>query len=158
VRLQLNDCGATVPAGHRIRLALSTSYWPMIWPAPEAATVTVLGGTFDLPVRAARREDATLPPLPGPQTAMPASRPDVETAVEGKYALDIRDDDPLAAVAEMRRGETKRRGDWHVRFETSMRLSCTRDAFLLRATLAAHEADAEVCRRQWTLRIPRDLA
>jgi predicted acyl esterase len=39
VRLQLNDCGATFPAGHRIRLALSTTYWPMVWPAPHDATV-----------------------------------------------------------------------------------------------------------------------
>ena len=37
VRLQLNDCGATFPAGHRIRLALSTAYWPMVWPAPHDA-------------------------------------------------------------------------------------------------------------------------
>ena len=43
VRLQLNDCGATFPAGHRIRLALSTAYWPMVWPAPHDATVTILG-------------------------------------------------------------------------------------------------------------------
>src|SRR4029077_13273601 len=35
VRIQLNDAGAVFPPGHRIRLALSTSYWPMIWPAPE---------------------------------------------------------------------------------------------------------------------------
>ena len=28
-------CGAVFPAGHRIRLALSTTYWPMIWPAPR---------------------------------------------------------------------------------------------------------------------------
>ena len=34
VRIQLNDAGAVFPAGHRIRVALSTTYWPMIWPAP----------------------------------------------------------------------------------------------------------------------------
>ena len=37
VRIQLNDAGAVFPAGHRIRVALSTTYWPMIWPAPEKA-------------------------------------------------------------------------------------------------------------------------
>jgi len=39
----LTNVGTTFPAGHRIRLALSTAYWPMIWPAPEKATVTVFG-------------------------------------------------------------------------------------------------------------------
>ncbi|MFE7564174.1 CocE/NonD family hydrolase [Kitasatospora sp. NPDC057500] len=27
--------GATVPTGHRLRLALSCTYWPWIWPGPE---------------------------------------------------------------------------------------------------------------------------
>ena len=53
-------CSSTMPArcfpaGHRIRLALSTTYWPMVWPAPETATVTIFGGTLDLPVRPAQR-------------------------------------------------------------------------------------------------------
>ena len=35
-------CSSTIaarrfPAGHRIRLALSTAYWPMVWPAPHDA-------------------------------------------------------------------------------------------------------------------------
>jgi hypothetical protein len=30
-----------VLAGHRLRLALSTSYWPIVWPAPEAAEITL---------------------------------------------------------------------------------------------------------------------
>src|SRR5262249_30687515 len=48
VRIQLNDAGSAVPAGHRVRLALSTAYWPMIWPSPEKATLTIFGGTLDL--------------------------------------------------------------------------------------------------------------
>lgn len=169
VRIQLNDCGASLPAGHRVRLGLSTTYWPMIWPAPEVATVTIVAGTLDLPVRPARREDAMLPVLPPPHTATPdpptRPRPGVmrldrlglEIESEGKYALDLRDDDPLAASAAMQFAATKRRGDWQVRFETSMRLYCTKDAFELRATLGAQEGEAEICRRHWTLRIPRNL-
>src|SRR5215475_11009186 len=41
VRIQLNDAGSTFPAGHRIRLALSTAYWPVIWPSPEKATLLI---------------------------------------------------------------------------------------------------------------------
>ena len=158
VRLKLNDCGATLPAGHRIRLALSTTYWPMIWPAPHDATVTILDGTLDLPARSPLPEDAALPPLPMPETAPPAADTlGFELGGEGKYDLDIRDDDPLSAVAEMRKVQTKRRGDWQVRFETWLRMSCTRETFRLQASLRASEADQEVCHREWDTVIPRDL-
>ena len=52
VRLDLPEVGWTFAKGHRIRLALSTSYWPIVWPAPEPVTMTVFTGasTFSLPV------------------------------------------------------------------------------------------------------------
>jgi uncharacterized protein len=168
VRIQLNDAGAVFPTGHRIRLALSTTYWPMIWPSPEKATLTIFGGTLDLPVRPTRAADA-LPPLPGAETATPERptvvRPGVvridrlglEVATAGKFAFDIRDDDPLSATAEMHRSETLSREGWQVRIESQMRLSCTREAFLLRATLRAWEGTREVCHREWDRSIPRDL-
>jgi uncharacterized protein len=169
IRIQLNDAGVVFPAGHRIRLALSTTYWPMIWPAPEVATLTVFGGALDLPVRPAQAADAALPPLPGSETATP-ERPTVirpglvridrlglELDTEGKFAFDITDDDPLSATAEMRRTETIQRDGWQVRIETRMRLSCTRDAFLLQASLRAWEGATEVCHREWDRSIPRDL-
>lgn len=158
VHLKLNDCGATFPIGHRIRMALSTTYWPMIWPAPHEATVTIHGGMLDLPARSPRQEDEALPPLPMPETAPPAADTlGLELGGESKYDLDIRDDDPLTAVAEMRRVQTKRRGDWQVRFETWLRMSCTREAFRLQASLRASEGDQEVCHREWDSMIPRDL-
>jgi hypothetical protein len=158
VRLQLNDCGTTFPAGHRIRLALSTTYWPMVWPAPHDATVTILAGTLDLPLRPSRPEDAALPSFPVAETAPPARDTlGVEVKTDGKYHLDIKDDDPTSAIAEMRRVESRRRGDWQVRFETSMRLTCTGDAFRLQASLSASEGDKEICRREWDHAITRDL-
>ncbi len=52
VSVVLTPLAHTVPAGHRIRVAISTSYWPMIWPSPELATLTVYeaGTVIDLPV------------------------------------------------------------------------------------------------------------
>ncbi len=41
VKLRLNHAGHRFAQGHRIRLALSTSYWPIVWPSPEAAKVTL---------------------------------------------------------------------------------------------------------------------
>jgi putative CocE/NonD family hydrolase len=41
VTVELNEIAHTIPAGHRLRIAISTSYWPIAWPSPEPATVTV---------------------------------------------------------------------------------------------------------------------
>ncbi len=40
-RVRLDDIAWHLPPGHRLRLSLSTSYWPIMWPAPEAVTLTV---------------------------------------------------------------------------------------------------------------------
>ena len=37
VRLKLNACGYAIAPGHVVRLALSSAYWPLLWPAPEGA-------------------------------------------------------------------------------------------------------------------------
>ena len=47
-------------AGHRLRLAVSTSYFPVIWPAPEAATLSLhtAASRLVLPVRRATDDPA----------------------------------------------------------------------------------------------------
>jgi putative CocE/NonD family hydrolase len=62
VTLRLDDLAHSLPPGHRLRLGLSTAYWPMIWPAPRPAALELeLGsGTIELPVRPTRPEDADL--------------------------------------------------------------------------------------------------
>ena len=169
LRIRLNDAGSTFPAGHRIRLALSTAYWPMIWPSPETATLTISGGALELPVRPPQAADALLPPLPGPETAPPEPvtrvRPGVlridriglELGTESQSTYHIEEDDPLTAVTELRASEAISRERWQVRTETRIRLSCTRDHFLLRASLRAWNGEDEVCRREWDRSIPRDL-
>ena len=51
VVIPLKVVAQTVPAGHKIRLALSTSYWPWIWPSrkPAAIAVDAPGSTLLLP-------------------------------------------------------------------------------------------------------------
>jgi uncharacterized protein len=53
VQVQLNDVAQRFPAGHRIRLAISTSYWPLAWTPPAHVRLSVLAGasTLSLPVR-----------------------------------------------------------------------------------------------------------
>ena len=72
--IQLNACGQRVAKGQRLRLALSTAYWPVIWPASEKATLTIRPGSarLDLPVRPGRDTDDELAPFPPPEGASPA--------------------------------------------------------------------------------------
>ncbi|EWH02724.1 peptidase S15 [Halomonas sp. BC04] len=62
VRIQLNDVAQVFPRGHRLRLSLSTSYWPLAWPPPEPVRLTLFdkGSELVLPVRKPRKEDADL--------------------------------------------------------------------------------------------------
>jgi putative CocE/NonD family hydrolase len=45
VRVPLMSTSYAIPAGHRIRLAVSPTYWPMAWPSPEAAALTIHSGS-----------------------------------------------------------------------------------------------------------------
>lgn len=50
-RVVLDQCAYRVPAGHRLRIAVSTSYWPMIWPSPQPAMLTLEDADLVLPLR-----------------------------------------------------------------------------------------------------------
>ena len=55
VEIELNECGYRFMRGHKIRVAVSTCYWPMIMPPPEVVTATIKLGPdamLTLPVRA----------------------------------------------------------------------------------------------------------
>ncbi|MET9345585.1 CocE/NonD family hydrolase [Streptomyces termitum] len=55
---ELNGIGHTFPPGHRVRLAVSSAYWPWLWPRPDAAGFTLdpAGSALTLPVRAPTRD------------------------------------------------------------------------------------------------------
>ncbi|MEC7520973.1 MAG: CocE/NonD family hydrolase [Myxococcota bacterium] len=71
VTLRLNDVAHAFQPGHRLRLALSTSYWPMAWPSPSPVTLALhtAGSALTLPVRPPRPEDAALRPFDPPEAA-----------------------------------------------------------------------------------------
>jgi putative CocE/NonD family hydrolase len=63
VSVPMRSVAYVVPPGHRIRLALSTSYWPWLWPSPRPATITVTSGGasfLTLPRRTSGADDAGL--------------------------------------------------------------------------------------------------
>ena len=53
VRITLNGVAQSFPPGHRIRLAVSTSYWPLAWPPPRPVRMSVFTGSsaLELPTR-----------------------------------------------------------------------------------------------------------
>ncbi len=63
VAFNIDQMAYRLAAGHRLRLALSTTYWPFLWPSPCAATLTVTGGSLDLPVHQGSTNEWT-PPEP----------------------------------------------------------------------------------------------
>lgn len=60
--IKLNDCAQKISTGSKIRLAISSAYWPIIWPSPKPVTLSVKTGAsaLELPVRPMRAEDRRL--------------------------------------------------------------------------------------------------
>ena len=58
-RIGLDDIAWRIPKGHRLRVAISTSYWPMLWPSPEPVTLTLEMGesVMEVPVRPVAKTD-----------------------------------------------------------------------------------------------------
>jgi len=71
VRVRLDAIAQAVPAGHRLRVAISTSYWPWAWPSPEPVTLTLHGARLLLPVRPVREGEPEPPPFEEPEWAEP---------------------------------------------------------------------------------------
>jgi len=69
VRIQLNDIAHTFAPGSRIRIAISTAFWPIVWPSPVPVTLSLFTGesTLCLPARKPQLSDADARPLPPPR-------------------------------------------------------------------------------------------
>ncbi|MFI2812608.1 CocE/NonD family hydrolase [Microbulbifer sp. JSM ZJ756] len=73
VKVILNDIGHVFPDGNRLRVSISTSYFPLAWPAPVPVRLTIFTGTsrLVLPERPRRdTEDSEIVFLP-PEGARP---------------------------------------------------------------------------------------
>ncbi|MFT4015061.1 MAG: CocE/NonD family hydrolase [Paracoccus sp. (in: a-proteobacteria)] len=107
VTLVLDACGYRLPAGHRLRLALGTSYWPTILPAPTDPGVTVDMGSvaLDLPLlgdcaEVTVPEPANPDPLPHYTRHAPGNtwRRVIRDLGEGRTEYHIHDDTGLEEV------------------------------------------------------------
>ena len=88
VSLELDGIAEAIPAGHRVRLALSPAYWPWLWPAPEPVTLAVhtADSALVLPVRPPRPEDERLRPFDEPEQAPPLEEEKLDP-VEGSRTV-----------------------------------------------------------------------
>ena len=75
VRVALNHIAHAFAAGSRLRLAISTAYWPVVWPSAQAVALTLFTGAsgLELPVRPPDPGDDRLRPFEAPEGAPPAS-------------------------------------------------------------------------------------
>lgn len=107
VTLRLDACGYRLPAGHRLRLALATSYWPTILPAPTDPGLTIDTGSIalDLPLlgdcaEIAVPEPSNPDPLPRYIEHQPGQtwRRVIRDLGEGRTEYHIHDDTGLEEV------------------------------------------------------------
>mgnify|MGYP003347280831 FL=1 len=68
----------------------------------------------------------------------------------------VRDDDPLAATAEVTWNWHFERDNWRVRTESRTHMSCTKREFIVKASLCAYEGDEKVFERSFEEKIPRN--
>ena len=59
VQITLNDLAHLFAVGHKIRVAISTAYWPMVWPSPSAVNLSIAtdNSAINLPVRTTDAKD-----------------------------------------------------------------------------------------------------
>jgi uncharacterized protein len=192
IEVELKGIAQTVPVGHRLRLAISTSYWPMIWPSPVPATITVHEQQSRLELPAHQTVQRSRPDLFGPPEDAAAGsvtvlregsetrhiirdlgerRTDfVASRDDGVYVIDavgteqsftrvrsssVVDDEPLKATASVECRATYRRGDWNVRVESDITMTCNEHQFLVDARLAAFDGGELFAERLFHRNIPR---
>jgi hypothetical protein len=191
----MNDIAHRFDAGRRLRVAISTSWWPRAWPSPEPVTLTAISGSsaLVLPVREPRDSDAALPEFQEPEAALPTPHtsdlayqrgrtiridadsgevtvdvsknrgrfhvqgPDVSYSGAGRDCMSILGDDPLSTRHEASYRIALEREGWNVRTETRSVMTCTKEEFLISATLDAYEDETRVFTKTWDGRVPRKL-
>jgi uncharacterized protein len=168
--------------GSRIRTAISESLWPLLWPSPKIATLTLdLGAcSLILPVRSAPPLEA---PFPIPMTHSTGSSPYTHTAMgpgteghldhplrttfieeigttvreQSSETVRIKEGDPNSGMWKQENMTGWKRGDWNCAVSAAFELTSTADEFHLKEVLRAYKGDDQVFSREKISIIKRDL-
>jgi hypothetical protein len=99
VTIRLDGLGETVGVGERLRLVLSSSYWPLIWPSPEPVRLTVRLDRCRLALPTAPRGEACAfeepevsPPVARSLLSTPASVRSGDIGRDGRETVSVHDD------------------------------------------------------------------
>ncbi len=81
MKIKMDDIAWRVPKGHKLRVSISTSYFPMMWPAPEPVKLTVHAGasTIAVPVRKRNLTDKPVV-FANPEAAAPVQQKQIKKA------------------------------------------------------------------------------
>jgi putative CocE/NonD family hydrolase len=168
--------------GSRIRLALSAGLWPLVWPSPSIATLTVdvAASLLELPVRRWGVPDAPfiIPEIhsqsatpylhsemgPGTEANLvnPLQRtefPEIGTTVETESTehLSMEADHANSSIWSQRNSTRWRRGEWDCTVSAEFELTSTATDFHLRESLRAKKGDQDFFAREQVTVIKRDL-
>jgi putative CocE/NonD family hydrolase len=111
VRLRMHGIAYAVPAGHRLRVALSSAYWPIVWPSPEAVRLKlqVAASALLVPVRRPQLSDDGLEP---PPEAASAAKPPVTILRPGRIERSVTVDQTSGAATHRLFIDGGVFGDW----------------------------------------------
>ena len=86
--IQLNEIGHKFAVGSKIRLSLTTAYWPTVWPSPIKTQLSLLltGCTLSLPIRPPKESDGELAAFADPESA-PALNKTVQSEPNSEFTV-----------------------------------------------------------------------
>lgn len=126
IRIELNDIAQTFPKGHRIRVSVSTSYWPLAWTPPEPVqlTVTPAKSSLELPVRPRRKGETEEveefePPVGAPEPEKTIIEPTdhnwiiTRDLAKDESTLHVYNDEGTHRIDEINLEITKRTDEWY---------------------------------------------
>jgi len=164
VNVVLADMALRLPKGHKLRLAISTSCFPLGWPAPSKVALTVHTGNsaLALPIRKDRGMESliTFAPLAKPSVAGPTKRAFTLDPVssEAKLVTDdstftVKPDDALSAKQSVE--ATASQGK--IKTVVQAKLSGSAKLWTLSAKLEAFDGKKKVFTKTYDEKIVRKL-
>lgn len=185
VAIDLAPIAYRFKAGHTLRLAISESLWPLVWPSPEAPTLEfdLAGCRLALPIRPVPATEPVFPiaekdiqfPQSNPRLDIQEG-PDGRVHVSGAWAassskveatstelsgsgpdmlLDFNPSDPNSCRWEVKQSSRYRREGWDCEIRVSIEMTATSTHFTINESLTAFKDNAPFYSREKTNHIPR---